>query len=368
MARVGKIARLPRDIRSQLNTRLQEGEEGKQLVRWLNSLPQVKALLADKFGGRPINEQNLTDWRQGGFEEWRAQQDLLAQTGELAAHRQEMAAVAPGESPADALAAAIAFRYGAILAAQGLELDEKSLLHLKSLGRTCHAIVKLRRSDQNAARLKIETERWELARLKILTGNEEELKRKQREALAAPIWSGLRRAERAAQFGADEAALLIAELLQEIETCPDPAHFHSKVLDRQSPEEWERRFQEARQNPPQPKTVVQAAAEMIREMDAALGFKTDDFAKRQEELERRLDRLGAKTVKPRPARRAKITPEPVQPASPASPAEQAPSEPEPPPQSNPSPAPPTSDPSAVVPPTPSPGDPATGAHGEIKPD
>jgi len=32
MARIGKIARLPRAVRSQLNSRLQNGEEGKQIV------------------------------------------------------------------------------------------------------------------------------------------------------------------------------------------------------------------------------------------------------------------------------------------------------------------------------------------------
>ena len=39
MARTGKIARLPDDIREQLNRRLNDGEKGKKLVMWLNSLP-----------------------------------------------------------------------------------------------------------------------------------------------------------------------------------------------------------------------------------------------------------------------------------------------------------------------------------------
>ena len=72
MARIGKIARLPGGIRSQLNSRLQDNVEGKQIVQWLNSLPEVQKVLAKNFDGRPINEQNLTDWRQGGYEEWLA--------------------------------------------------------------------------------------------------------------------------------------------------------------------------------------------------------------------------------------------------------------------------------------------------------
>ena len=59
MARIGKIARLPGGIRAQLNTRLQDGAEGKEIVLWLNSLPEVKEVLVKMFDGRPINDQNL---------------------------------------------------------------------------------------------------------------------------------------------------------------------------------------------------------------------------------------------------------------------------------------------------------------------
>lgn len=55
----GKIARLPRDIRNQLNRRMADGETGVRLVEWLNGLPAVRAVLEQEFGGREINEQNL---------------------------------------------------------------------------------------------------------------------------------------------------------------------------------------------------------------------------------------------------------------------------------------------------------------------
>jgi hypothetical protein len=42
-------------------------------------LPEVKERLTEKFEGRPINEQNLTNWRQGGYKEWLAHQEILAQ-------------------------------------------------------------------------------------------------------------------------------------------------------------------------------------------------------------------------------------------------------------------------------------------------
>jgi len=230
MARIGKIARLPEAVRSQLNSRLQDNVEGKQIVQWLNSLPEVQKVLAKNFDGRPINEQNLTDWRQGGYEEWLARQDILAQAAELAASHRELQDAAPGRSFADHLADTLAFRYAAILASQGLVLDEPSLRQLHALDHACQAVVKLRRSEQNAARLQIETERWERAREQLDDDRAEALKSRQRKELAAPIWQAMRHAERRQEPGGDEAARTAVDLLDEIENCPDPAHFQSQVL------------------------------------------------------------------------------------------------------------------------------------------
>jgi hypothetical protein len=71
----GKISRLPREIREQLNRRLDGGEPGKRLVAWLNKLPAVQTLLAAEFGGASINEQNLTNWKQGGHRDWRMREE-----------------------------------------------------------------------------------------------------------------------------------------------------------------------------------------------------------------------------------------------------------------------------------------------------
>jgi len=68
--RRGKIARLPRSVRDQLNVRLDDGQEAEQILPWLNNLPEVQIILAKHFGGAPISPQNLSGWRQGGFQEW----------------------------------------------------------------------------------------------------------------------------------------------------------------------------------------------------------------------------------------------------------------------------------------------------------
>lgn len=49
MTRNGKIARLPLEIRNRLGRRLQNGEVGKTLVSWLNSLSEVKHVMHQEF-------------------------------------------------------------------------------------------------------------------------------------------------------------------------------------------------------------------------------------------------------------------------------------------------------------------------------
>jgi len=75
--RLGKIARLPRLIREQLNERIQDGEAGPALLEWLNSLSDVREVLAREFEGKPINAPNLTAWRQGGYTDWVTQGEVL---------------------------------------------------------------------------------------------------------------------------------------------------------------------------------------------------------------------------------------------------------------------------------------------------
>ena len=47
MSRTGKIARLPKEIREQLNRRLEDGETGVEVSTWLNGLPECQKLVAE---------------------------------------------------------------------------------------------------------------------------------------------------------------------------------------------------------------------------------------------------------------------------------------------------------------------------------
>jgi hypothetical protein len=105
-----KTARLPKAVRDELNRRLENGQPGKQLVTWLNGLPEVQAVLAADFGGKPVREQNLSEWKQGGYRDWVTQQEAL----ELAARLGEDAAeLSAADRPplTDTLALWLAARY-----------------------------------------------------------------------------------------------------------------------------------------------------------------------------------------------------------------------------------------------------------------
>ena len=70
MTATGKIARLPQEIRDELNRRLRDGERGRRLVDWLNSLPETQRMLAEikrfkRIGsGSPISRALLRKRRR----------------------------------------------------------------------------------------------------------------------------------------------------------------------------------------------------------------------------------------------------------------------------------------------------------------
>jgi hypothetical protein len=165
MARNGKIARLPRELREELNRRLQDGEPGGPLLAWLNALPAVQAVLAREFGGCAISKQNLCEWRAGGFAEWQTRQETLAQARELAADAQELTAATDGRLT-DHLATVLAARYAAALAGCNGEVTDELRRRLRALRGLCQDIVELRRGDHSGARLNLERERLEREREK----------------------------------------------------------------------------------------------------------------------------------------------------------------------------------------------------------
>ncbi len=158
--RISKIARLPRDIREQLNRRLRDGQPGKHLVDWLNSLPEVAAALHGDFDGRTITPQNVSAWRGAGYRDWVVQQETVEQTQRLFADAKEVgdAATTP---LTDQLALWLAARYTvaarALAAAGGDSASDRA-----ALSKLCRDVVGLRRGDQGAQRLRLGRERLDM--------------------------------------------------------------------------------------------------------------------------------------------------------------------------------------------------------------
>ena len=155
MNRNGKIARLPRDLRDQLNQRLADGEQGVTLLPWLNGLPDVKELLALHFEGSPISKQNLSEWRSGGFAEWEARQDIFAQTNDLSADAADLSKSTQGVL-ADDLATLLAARYAALLHTWKGEVNKKLTGKLRVLHGLTSDVAKLRRGDHQNRRWKLQ--------------------------------------------------------------------------------------------------------------------------------------------------------------------------------------------------------------------
>ena len=158
MVRKGKIARLPREVRNELNRRLAASVSGGVLLRWLNDLSVVREVLARDFGGSAISKQNLHEWRIGGFAEWQARQALLEQAREFTAEAQELNAAAEGQLT-DHLATVLAARYAAVLAHWDGTADEAFRQEMKFLRGLCRDIVELRRGDHARARRQMEARR-----------------------------------------------------------------------------------------------------------------------------------------------------------------------------------------------------------------
>jgi len=157
MTRNGKIARLPRYLRDNLNRRLQDGEPGRNLVVWLNSLQAVQDVMGDFFNGMPISEQNLSEWKQGGFLEWQKHEESLEWVRQVTEQADDLSAEAGLVPLSDRLSGIVALTLGRLLRrAAEKPLEEESVREeILSLSRE---LALLRREDHEAARLKMELE------------------------------------------------------------------------------------------------------------------------------------------------------------------------------------------------------------------
>ena len=144
MARIGKIARLPEDVREELNKRIRGGKLGPEILPWLNGLESVRQVVGEWFHGQEVTTQNLSEWRHGGYAEWARHQDRFWQVREMAGFAAKLTASQGSSSIAEGAAA--------IAAGRILELLEKSLedggkLDLEQFQGVVSSLVRLRESE-----------------------------------------------------------------------------------------------------------------------------------------------------------------------------------------------------------------------------
>ena len=164
MTRTGKIARLPREIRAQLNRRVEGGEPEAEVLAWLNRQPQVQAGQAARPGLAALGEADLADWQETGYRDWLGQQAALEQVRQLSAEAAELAQAGEG-ALTDTLAQFLAAQY--VLATKAVVRQAAgAAVEVKTLQALCNDVVALRRGDHNAGWLRLEREKLALVQRK----------------------------------------------------------------------------------------------------------------------------------------------------------------------------------------------------------
>ena len=189
--RNGKIARQPCNIREELNRRLQDGELGTRLVDWLNARPEVQKILKDQFEGRPISEQNLFEWKQGGYQDWLRHQEARCFVQRV---RDEATELKDDSADVDYQEADItehlAVVLGAELARAAFDLlkeTDKPLEHWRRLRESLHEHYQLGRHNHRARRLKWDQRRWQREEDEFNEKAERNEFEKERDKILAPI-------------------------------------------------------------------------------------------------------------------------------------------------------------------------------------
>ena len=163
--RIGKIARLPAAIRqAQLSTNVSKTtNRPRRLLEWLHALPEVKKVLKRLFEGRPISEQNLSAWKQGGFRDWQRHQQVRARAHEFLEEgrelAEEVAAPGAGGSLLDRVSDRMALTATLELCREA-EAGEPGPERTRTLLTIARDVARLRRADHERQQAELAQQRW----------------------------------------------------------------------------------------------------------------------------------------------------------------------------------------------------------------
>ncbi len=151
-ARTGKIARLSKAIREELNRRLENGERAPAILKWLNELPEIQKLITEQFGGHLIRAQNLSQWRQGGYLDWTRHQLLREQARFTAEQAAELGLDTTGKSISIAEDIATVISAELTIHVRALSAIKNPKQRFRQFRLISRELSRLRRDDQRAIR------------------------------------------------------------------------------------------------------------------------------------------------------------------------------------------------------------------------
>jgi hypothetical protein len=159
----GKIANLPSQIRDELNWRINDGDEGKELVEWLNAKPEVIEVVTKLFDGKPISEQNLSQWRTHGYRKWHAEHVILDELGNLSQNSERIEETG---IDCEKLLLVLKANYAEMIQCWLVTPTEQMTYRLDVFKQLTAAVLAMRREEMQKERLEIQRERLELLREK----------------------------------------------------------------------------------------------------------------------------------------------------------------------------------------------------------
>ena len=162
----GKIANLPPEIRDELNYRISDGDEGIELVEWLNAKPEVAEVVNQLFDGIPFSEQNLSEWRKRGYQKWLAHHNAVDESN--AVHDNSADIAATGIDP-DKLLLTLTGAYAEMSRNWMITPGEDMLYKLAVYMKLTDGVIALPRAELQKVRLEIARERLALLREKRLS-------------------------------------------------------------------------------------------------------------------------------------------------------------------------------------------------------
>ena len=221
---IGKIGRLPQNIRHFLGRRLENGIPNKELVKWLNESEEVQDVLKHWFGGRAITEQNLSEWKHSGHVEWLRREERRALALRFTEQREEEG-MEPEESVAEKeISDRLGRELGMEMARLAMELVEQEGSTVERWKRLCEVyqeVSQMRRDDHRASRMRIQRERWkreqELEAAAAEKADHEAMKKRALELIRRPANVAMM----AESFGHGKQAETMAELVLRIQADED---------------------------------------------------------------------------------------------------------------------------------------------------